>query len=187
MAVSASNAAMGPGTLYVATFGATEPTKDATPGAGWTDCGGTLGGVKISVEQEYKMLEFDQVTMPVGSRKTKQGITVKASLAEVTLNNLQAVLNDGTLSTATAGYTTFTPDVSALNTGTEPSYKAILIDGAGIGGETRRLIVRKVLSTDNVELEYTKDGQQVFAVTFTGLYVSSSTAPYVFGQVNIGS
>ena len=186
MALTPTNAAMGPGTVYVGLFGATEPTGMAAPGVGFTDVGGTLGGTKVSFEQASKELEFDQLTMPVGYRRTKTGIIVKVTMAEVTLSNFKIAMNDGTLTSA-SGYTSYTPDVSALNTGTEPTYRAVIVDGAGIGGETRRLIVRKVFSTDNVELEYTKDGQQVFAVTFTGMYVSSSIAPYETRQTEIGS
>jgi hypothetical protein len=41
----------------------------------------------------------------------------------------------------------------------------------------RRVIVRKALSTDAVEIAYTKDKQTLYGVKFSGHYVSASIAP----------
>jgi hypothetical protein len=190
VSLTPGNAAMGPGTIYVADFGETEPAEtnealNAAPAAAWVDCGGTLGGVAITFGPKYKNLEFDQVTLPVGARKTEESVLVKVKLAEVTLANLDRIMSGGTL-TAGTGLNTWTPEV-ALTSTSEPEYKAVLIDGPGPSGERRRLILRKALNTNNVNLEYQKDGQQVYEAEFTGFYVSSTVDAYKFLECWIGS
>lgn len=180
---------MGPGTFYVADFGATEPDADAagiasTPGAQWTDVGGTLGGLSVAFNQDIKGLEMDQIVMEVGGRITKQEVIFSAKLAEVTLDNLVLAMNGGTL-TSGSGYDKYEPDLSG--TENEPDYKAIIYDGFGAGGRRRRVVIRKSLNTENLEVEGTKDGQQVFAVKFKAYYVSSSIKPYQILQATSGS
>lgn len=129
----------------------------------------------LAIDQTYGELEVDQIVDRVGSRLTKRDFSVKTSLAEVTLNNLTLVTNGGT-SASGSGYASWEP--SFASSATQPNYKAILFDGWAPGGAfNRRVIVRKVLSTDAVEMGYTKDKQTLFAVTWTGHYVSAAIAP----------
>jgi hypothetical protein len=179
MAVTATNIVEGPATLYSAAFGATEPTDatvNATPAAStWTDVGGTDGGVKLTIDQSYTELEVDQIVDRVGSRLTKRNFMVETSMAEPTLANLSLALNGGT-SASGSGYASLEP--AFASSATQPTYKALLFDGWAPGGAfNRRVIVRKALSTDAVELAYTKDKMTVFAVKFAGHYVSASIAP----------
>ena len=180
MSVTTTNLVQGPATLYSAAYGATEPADTAvntTPAAStWTDVGGTQDGVKLTVDQSYTELEVDQVVDRVGSRLTKRDFTVETSMAEVTLSNLSLALNGGT-SASGAGYASFEP--SFASSATQPTYKALLFDGwaPGTSAFTRRVIVRKTLSTDAVEMGYTKDKQTLFGVKFSGHYVSASIAP----------
>jgi hypothetical protein len=186
VAVTAINLVAGPATVYTGAFGATEPAASAVSSApasaAWTDMGGTDGGVKLNIDLDYFTLEVDQITDRVGSRLQKREVTVETNLAEVTLANLKTAVNGGTI-TATAAYQTFDPlnDSSA----TQPNYTAMIIDGfapLGTGGASatarRRFIVRKVLNTDAVGMEYKKDGQTFIPVKFTAHYVSSTTAPF---------
>lgn len=180
MAVTSTNLIQGPATIYQGLFGAAEPADTAvnsTPQASaWADCGGTQDGVTLSIDQTYGELDVDQIVDRVGSRLTKRDFSVKTSLAEPTLNNLTLVTNGGTTASG-AGYASWEP--SFASSATQPNYKAILFDGWAPGASpfTRRVIVRKVLSTDAVEMGYTKDKQTIFAVTWTGHYVSSAVAP----------
>jgi hypothetical protein len=179
MAVLATNLVQGPATLYSGAFGAAEPLDTAvntTPAASsWTDVGGTQDGVKLTIDQSYTELEVDQVVDRVGSRLTKRDFTVETSMAEPTLANLSLSLNGGT-SASGAGYASFEP--SFASSATQPTYKALLFDGWAPGGTfTRRVIVRKALSTDAVEIAYTKDKQTLYGVKFSGHYVSASIAP----------
>lgn len=181
MSVTTSNLMLGPATLYVGTFGnVTEPGSaniNNTPLAsgGFIDVGGTLGGVKLSIAQTYTVLDVDQVVDQVDGRLTGRKVSVQTQMAEVTLANLQAALNGGTVATGSS-VNTYDPDntISA----TQPAYRALLFDGWGPSQKRRRAIVRKVLSTAQVDLEYKKDGQGFYAVTWDAFYVSSAIGPF---------
>jgi hypothetical protein len=179
MAVTATNLTQGPATLYSGAFGATEPAdtlvNTAPPASSWTDVGATDGGVKLTVAQTYTELDVDQVVDRLGSRLTKRDFTIETSMAEPTLTNLSLVLNGGT-SASGSGYASLEP--SFASSATQPTYKAMLFDGWAPGGAfIRRVILRKTLSTDATDLDYTKDKKTMFAVKLSGHYVSASIAP----------
>lgn len=177
MPVTMTNLIMGPATIYSGAFGATEPADSAVASgapasAAWTDMGGTLGGVKLAVNQTYTVLQVDQVVDVAGRRLTARDIQVVTALAEPTLQNFAVALNGGTVATAGAPVLV-TYDPAGASSATQPAYTAILFDGWGPNGKVRRCIVRKVLSMANTELNYTKDAQAQFAVSFGAHYVSS--------------
>jgi len=130
--------------------------------------------VKLAINQTYGELEVDQITVRVGSRLTKQDITIETSLAEATLENISFVLNGG-VSASGAGFKSFEPSVAS--SATQPNYGALMFDGWAPQQFRRRVIGRKMLSTDSVELAYTKDKQTVLAAKFAAHYVSASIAP----------
>lgn len=179
--VTPGNLAMGPGTLYVGDYGATEPddgdVSAAPSSAVWSDVGATLGGIQLIVTAEYKKLEADQLPMSPESRRTSLAVQVKTKMAEVTLDNLKYALNgaDGDV-TSGSGYSKYTPSLD--DSSASPTYRAVIFDGLGPGGCNRRVIVRKVLSTANIEATSSKEDQQAFDVTLDAHYVSSSIAPY---------
>jgi hypothetical protein len=179
VSVTVTSLIQGPGTLYSGAYGATEPADTAvntTPAASaWTDLGGTQDGCKLSVDQTYSELEVDQITLRVGSRLTKQDFTIETSLAEATLENLSLVLNGGT-SASGAGYKSFDPNVTS--SATQPNYFAIILDGYAPQQFRRRIIGRRMLNTDSVELAYTKDKQTLIPAKFAGHYVSNSITPF---------
>ncbi|MEV6504790.1 hypothetical protein AB0M61_01545 [Streptomyces sp. NPDC051642] len=178
MAVNTNNLIQGPATLYQGVFGATEPADSAvntTPQASaWTDLGGTQDGVKFGGDQTYGELEVDQITLRVGSRLTKQDFTIETSLAEATLENLALTLNGGTTASG-AGWKSFEPNVTS--SATQPNYFAILLDGYAPQQFRRRIIGRRMLNTDSVELAYTKDKQTLIPAKFAVHYVSAGIAP----------
>ncbi len=173
MAVTATNLIQGPATLYTGSFGATEPATVATaPGAGWTDVGGTKDGVELQINDEYAVLDVDQIIYEIQRRRTKRVVAIKTQLAEGTLVNLAiAVANTAPTANkleADDGLTAFAP-----------SYGAVLMDGIAPGGFRRRVIVRKTLPTDSVGTAYKKDAQTLIPVTFTAHWVSTSIRPFV--------
>lgn len=182
MTVTVENAAMGPGTLYLGDFGATEPAlgdvSSAPSSADWTDLGGTMGGLTWSVAQTFKELRMDQIPIKVGARRTDMVIQAKVKLAEVTLANLVVALNGDSTEDVTSGsgYSTFDPNMD--NSCQDPNYRALIFDGCGPGGLRRRVIMRRVLNTETVEVENTVDGQQGYQCTFDVHYVSDSIKPY---------
>ncbi|MGC5562814.1 hypothetical protein ACPYPG_08225 [Streptomyces sp. FR-108] len=170
---------MGPAILYIGAFGASEPAASAyasTPASGaWTNLGYTLDGCELSVEQDYKELVADQTAYKMGARLQEASFKVKVSLAEPSLNNLVVALNDGTVASG-SGYHTYEP--AFMTSATQPTYRALIVDGYAPGGGRARLIVRKILSTDNVKWKYSKEDQTVFEVEFEGFYVSDVIAPW---------
>lgn len=179
MAVTTSNLVQGPADGYVGLFGATEPADSAVNTAPvastWTDIGGTLEGATINVAQEYAELLVDQIVDTPERRLTKRDTSVATQMAEPTLENLAYSLNGGTV-TASAAYKTYDPDAST--SATQPTYKALLLDGYAPNSKRRRLIVRKVLSVEAVESAYKKDEQTTLTVTWNSHYVSSVIKPF---------
>lgn len=182
---------MGPATLYIGAFGALEPADssiNSIPAASaWTDLGSTNGGVEITINQDYKELEADQIVDVPGARLTKREVKLKTSLAEPTLQNLLYVLNDGNVGASGTGFSgTYEPEFAS--SATQPTYRALIVDGYAPGGEfRRRLIIRKCLSTDNVKTEMKKDGQTEFAVEWSAFYVTSAIGPFkvIDGNVSL--
>lgn len=179
MPVSTTNLIMGPATLYLADFGATEPTdttvNDAPAASAWTDLGGTQDGVKLTVDQTYTDLEVDQIVDVAGARLTKRLFTIETNLAEPTLENLKYILNDGTAASG-SGFKSFEPIYAS--SATQPTYRAVLLDGYGPNQLRRRFIIRKCLSNDKVESTYKKDSQTLFTVKWSGFFVTSGIAPF---------
>ena len=179
MAVTTTNLIQGPGTLYTGAFSAVEPADTAVntvPAASaWTDVGGTQDGVKLKVGQTFSELEVDQIVDIPGRRLTKREFTIETNLAEPTIDNLAIALNDSTVATG-SGFKSLEP----INTtsATQPTYRALIMDGYSPTSKRRRVIVRKALSSDDIEFAYMKDKQTVYTVNFSGHYVSSSIAPF---------
>jgi hypothetical protein len=190
MSANVVNLVQGPATVYIGSFGATEPANAAvnsTPQASaWTDVGGTTDGCDISINQEYKELEVDQVVDIPGRRLVKRDMSVKTNLAEPTLQNLLYALNDvngGSLGASGTGFSGYY-EPAFTDSATQPTYRALLLHGwapgAGASNQSKRrmVILRKVLSSDNVEFAYKKEDQTVFSVTWSVHYVSSAIAPF---------
>ena len=184
MPVTATNLTAGPGLLYVGAFGATEPADSAintTPVAStWVDVGGTQDGSTLNITREFLELEVDQIVDMPGRRLTNRDLQITTNMAEPTLINLQTALNGGTI-TASAAWQSYDPDNTVA--ATQPTYKALLLDGyapqsAAAVTMRRRVIARKVLSIDDVETAYKKDEQTLLPVTFGCHYVSSVIAPF---------
>lgn len=173
---------MGPAALYIGAYGAVEPNLSAVGNIPdplvWTDLGGTLGGVELEVEQQFKTIIFEQMPDTPFNRLEKRYLTIKTPLAEATLANLGVALND----TAGVTGTVYTPTV--YDPATQLVYRSLIVDGWAPGmtafnrHKRRRIIVRKCLSIDNVTLSYTKDGQTVYNVTWSCHHVDGSTAPF---------
>lgn len=179
MAVVATNLIAGPAELWVAVFGGTavEPTGPTTvPGAGWTNVGGTTGGIRLVCDREFFTLEVDQIVQRVGSVPTGEDFSIQTSLAEATLENFGTAMNKLAADITTAA-SVKTLELGGTLPGGTPNYVAVLLDGRAPNGKKRRVTLRKALSTASVEQAYQKAGQTVIPLTLTGHYVSSSIKP----------
>lgn len=173
---------MGPGAIYIGALGALEPAVGSVGSAPdplvWTDLGGTLGGVELAVDQEFKTVIFEQLPDTPFNRLQKRYLSIKTPLAEATLANLGLALNDSAGVTGTE----YTPSV--YDSATPLVYRSLIVDGWAPGvtafgrHKRRRIIVRKCLSVDNISLSYTKDGQTIYNVTWSCHHVDGSTAPF---------
>lgn len=183
MSVTVTNLILGPGTLYTGLFGAVEPLDSlvnlAPPSSSWTDVGGTLNGITLSVDQTYTELSVDQLVDSIGRRLTKREFTVTTQMAEPTLNNMSIALNGATTTSGsiTSGGTYETLEPLYATSATQPTYIALCLDGYAPASFRRRVIVRRVLSTAKVDTSMDKSKQTVFTATFNGHYVSSAISP----------
>lgn len=177
----------GAGRMYTGLFsatGANEPALSAInsqpQGSAWTYTGFTSDGLTITVDQSFSEMRVDQLADRVGTKLTERQLSIQANLAEATLANLVLGMNGGTVTTA-ASYSYYEPvyDGSEL----QPIYIAVLFDGyapsspAGVT-KRRRIILRKAISTENIESSYKKDSLTLVPVTFTSHYVSDAVAPF---------
>lgn len=175
MTVTVTNLLAGPATaVHVGDYGAAEPADATTaPGVGWRDVGGTTGGVRLAADREFFRLDVDQKIGRVGSVPTQEDYAVSTSLAEATLANYALAVNAAD-DAVVAGTGIETLDLGGTDPGSEPNYRALIIDGRAPGGLRRRIIVRRVLSTASVEAAMEKGGQTVYPVTWTAHDVSDS-------------
>jgi len=184
VSVTVTNLILGPGTLYTANFGAVEPLDSAVnlspPSSSWTDVGGTLNGITLSIDQTYTELMVDQLVDSIGRRLTKREFLLSTQLAEPTLNNLSIALNGSTQtsgSITSGGGTYQTLEPLYATSATQPTYIALCLDGYAPNSFRRRAIMRRTLSTAKVDTAMDKTKQTVFTVSFNGHYVSSAIAP----------
>ncbi len=91
-----TNVDIGPGWLYAAAIGTTEPTDCSTalPSA-WRCLGYTETGSAFSTEITSEDIEVAEELDPIDIRETKQLITVTFELAEVNRQNLFLAYNQG--------------------------------------------------------------------------------------------
>lgn len=122
MPVIPTNVFSGPADVFVALFGAAEPSNAlVAPGAPWRDIGATAAATTATLGQTMVEHRVEQIGLPVGADLSEQEIAVSFTVAEPTLENLRMGLNltnvGGTnevqsvsLGSATAGSITITVD-----------------------------------------------------------------------------
>ncbi len=100
---------LGPGQLFIAPLGSTEPADLATAwGAAWIPLGYTDEGSEFSYELSSDVVEVAEALEPISTAVTARSITVAFASAEPTVENLKVALNGGTITTGT-GIVTFEP------------------------------------------------------------------------------
>ena len=172
--------------MYAGAFGTTEPTdasitpSPGPPGAGWSDVGGTDGGVLFEIDGTYTDLQVDQIIMKVGARLTDLNAMVTTQLSEMTLANINLAMNSIMSLGSGSGYAT--ADLNVTSAASQPTYAALIIDGwaptLSTGASARRrVIVRKVLSTPKVKLTADRKTQQAVETSLNTYFVSNSIVP----------
>lgn len=179
MAVTIAEIIVGPANVYrkLYTNPALEPAtpNDAMP-SGWVDMGGTSDGVNLTIAQSFEQITADQVVDVLMSVPNERSLNIETNLLQATLEALKAVNNGGTITSGT-GFRQFEPIADLVNSDVE--YAAVCIRGKGPNGVKRDVIVRRTLTTDDVEFSYVKAGALMLGTSWTGHYVSASVAPFV--------
>lgn len=94
--INSSDLQIGPGILYVAPIGTTEPTAvTGSYPSGWTALGSTEGGPEFDYEITTADIEVAESLDPIQIRTTKRKGTLKFDLAEVSAFHVQLGLNGG--------------------------------------------------------------------------------------------
>lgn len=181
--VTRTNVLAGPGQLWWGLFStAVEPLDDAVgdpPGATYADLGGTNGGLTVTVNQTFFDMRVDQVADSLGRRLTERDTQISTNLAEGTLENLARAFNLDPADIIDGGVANFRSlEMEAGQDAFIPIEAAIIVDGWAPGTAVkRRFIGRRVTSIESVGSSWQKDGQLFVPVTFSALFVDSTTSP----------
>lgn len=184
MGVNVMNILAGPVDVLVAPVGTTEPTEDDfltfNWATNWRDCGGSNGGVKMTIAQSFGKVTADQTVDILASLASERSVTAELSLLETTMANWSMVNNGGTIVTGDDG-SKFEPITNTV--ATPPDYEAVALRGtSAVSGKQGIFILRRTLVTSDIAWSHIKDGAVMLGVTKTAHYVSASIPPFVFLQ-----
>jgi hypothetical protein len=186
MAVTVANILGGPMDVFRAAVGNPEPDESDNLASydpltdGWIDCGGSNGGLNITIAQEFGTVEADQTVDIIASLASSRKIDLELTLLETTLTNMRLANNGGTITTGanTDKYEPITNTVA-----TPPDYGAYLLRGvSGINSKRSIVILRRALVASDVSWSHKKDEATMLGITATSHYVSSTVGPFVMLQ-----
>jgi hypothetical protein len=104
--------ALGPGQLFIAPLGTTEPTDLTTAwsavAAAWTMLGYTDAASEFRYQPATADVDVAEELDPISTQTTGRTSMIRFSLAQLTATNLKRALNGGTITTG-AGIVTFEP------------------------------------------------------------------------------
>ena len=139
-----TNVRVGPGTLYIAALGSTEPTDLATAwDADFVELGYTTEGSTFTFENTFEPVPVEEELDPIANLQTARDIRVAFSAAELTARNLQIALNGGTI-TAGTGIVTFEPPAAG-------DYTEVMIGWEADDG-LERWVFRKCVQVGSTEI-----------------------------------
>lgn len=163
---------VGPGKLYIAPIGTTEPDDLDTPWDNdWTPLGYTNEGSEFVFDQTFEDVEVAEELEPVEVIQTARQTTVNFALAELTGANMQRALNGGTIETA-AGRVTFEPPSVG-------SFEDVML-GWEADDALERWVFRRCRNVGSVNIPRRKGADKaVLPMSFRALKPPSA-APFVF-------
>ena len=143
--------ALGPGSLYIAPLGTSEPTDLTTPwdtvSPNWVSLGYTDEGSTFTYSVESENVEVAEELDPVAVALTSRELGLSFALAEITASNLKRALNGGTI-TSGSGIVTFEPPDLGEEVRTMLGWESE--DG------TERWVYRQCLQVGNMEMSRAK-------------------------------
>ena len=182
-----SRVKVGPGTLYAAPLGTTEPVSvtAAWPSA-WKPLGYTDTGSDFSLNPSTAQVQVEEEYWPVREVITGYAGSLTFALAEVTAQNLVVVLNGGIAAVSSAVQGT-NPDGSVWVEPPDIGQEVRIMLGwdalpkAGVTGDPfGRLIARQCLQTGTVKVTRRKgNNKATYAATFT-LEKPANVQPFRF-------
>lgn len=136
---------IGPGLLYIAPIGTTEPTtgSGALPSA-WVALGYTEEGSTITFDMTFEDVDVAEELDPVKVVATGRMSSVKFSLAELTARNLHTAFNGGSVGSPSAGFVTYEPPDLGAETRTMLLWQA--------DDNAERWLFRRCLQVGTVEI-----------------------------------
>src|SRR6187402_468523 len=166
---------VGPGLIYVAPLGTTEPaTPTASIPSAWVPVGYTEAGHVFQVEQTSEPIEVAEELDPIRYVNTRRTGNFDVELAEINIQNWAIAMNGGTIGTPTGGYVTFEPP----DLGDE-SRLAILWRADG-STPSAQLVVRKALSTGAIAVQRRKAPQKAtIPVSFRMEIPDNGATPFI--------
>lgn len=101
---------IGPGLLYVAPIGTTEPTTGSgTLPSAWVPIGYTEDGHTFTTETTVEGIEVEELLTPIKYASTSRESRLEVAMAETNVRNWAIALNGGDIGTPTGGFVTFEP------------------------------------------------------------------------------
>jgi hypothetical protein len=175
---------VGVGTLYIAPANTAKPALTATPSGAWRSLGYTKDGVKVTKTSKVESFTPDQHTSKVKAVRTEEGVTVETNLQQNTLENLADVLGNTVTDTAPGAGTIGTRTLK-LYSGADVDEYAILFRGSSpYGAYPGQYYIPRGYFDDDVEVEFTKDGEAVIPIKFEALEdLSAATESDRFGVI----
>jgi hypothetical protein len=140
---------VGPGLLYIAPIGTTEPTagSGALPSA-WVAVGYTETGSEFDFTTSYSDIDVAEELDPIRIVATGRVVSVKFSMAEISARNISKALNGGTISSPSSGFVTFEPPALGAETRVMLCWQS---DDA-----QEQWLFRRCLSTASVNIAHAK-------------------------------
>jgi len=175
---NATNVVAGPGLIYIAPLGTTQPVFDQHGSypvvwpAGWVAVGYTDSGIDITYTPTIKEITVDEECAPVSDILEKEKFVVSAHLAEATLVNLNAAISASSLTTDIIAneYQAVSGGSVGLN------YTMVGEQGPAPGTSLARVIIlQKAIAMAAVSLKMTRKDKVVIPVTFDARKISGSS------------
>lgn len=101
---------VGPGLLYVAPVGTTDPTPvTGTPSAPWVAIGFTDAGHSFTPNRTSEPIEVAESLTPIKYVNTREEVMIEFEMAEINAQNLAIAFNGGTIGSPSGGLVKYTP------------------------------------------------------------------------------
>lgn len=155
------NVQVGPGRIYVAPIGTTDPTDSSTalPSA-WRAVGYTEDGSEFQTETTSEAVEVAEELDPIRYENTRRLSGFVFSMAESTGKNLALALNQGA-NVTTSGV------VSPVAVGSEVRVKIVWDSDETAGASNSRLLIRQAYQSGQTTIAHRKaPAKKLIAVNF---------------------